>query len=57
MLSPLKNTIDPPELFFDEELMGEMSHDVPPNDWGAADEDILSKCREADNINKKVLST
>ena len=46
MLSPLKNKVEAPELFIDDGTL--------LNQWGDADDDLLQKCAEADNANKKV---
>jgi hypothetical protein len=46
VLSPLKNRVEPPELFIDD--------GTTPNEWGDADDDLLKKCAEADIASKKV---
>ena len=38
MLSPLKNEVDPPELFYDEEIMGDMLSDsIPHSNLGSVE--------------------
>lgn len=46
MLSPLKNEVDPPELFYDEEIMGDMvSESIPHSNLDSVEKSAFDRAR------------
>ena len=46
MLSPLKNEVDPPALFYDEEIMGDMaSESIPHSNMDSVEQSAFEKAR------------